>query len=765
MKVRCAFIDFNGKGFGPVSITFSIPPFGGLKDMDSLPIYPLRLSKAVGLRDSLIARGKMLLNIITLKPMYYTGDALHTGEEIDSQVIVDFSEALADEQRKQWTPRIASVYTSSDVPEDDCQYLCCAYTNVASGSQIDVYLADRSLDELVPSTPFRPPSLIPSPRSLDEIIPGTEDEPSDDEFLLMTYRAFAFVLRTRKWAQIDLTYLRYENKDVRDSTLSAFDRLELPEGHREMVRSLVTEHFRDRRAAEAKDDRTDLARGSLCFSMALLELGKPPLPVNNFRSNPNLRLVADCSIEGVAELLKKPLFYITCGEEEINAGNLGIIARDVEQGLEKNFALASRWGCILLLDEADVFLSARERKDFERNGSVAVFLRVLEYYTGILFLTTNRIGDFDEAFASRIHISLFYPELDELKTKKVFKLNLDLIQERFDRQNCKITFDASSIEDFAEHHYREHKTSRWNGRQIRNACQTALALAEYDAHGGRVAQDDDDANDSSIVVSLQLRHFRLVQTAYQDFGRYLGDIRGTQGDRRAIDYGLRAKTHTPYQTNDHSYPSGTGNPAGLNVNRYRPNPLSSGQSSMYDYPSQGSQVVDPPYRPVSQGELGGGGGTYTVNAPPDIGHSMYGQHGHSQGQLQGPGGMYNMQANPQSQGYSYSGNQPGQMEPRQYQPPNQQVLGRSWGNPGPVSNQGYPPTSEPQQGQAQASSSQWQTTQAQQQQVPPLYRYSNVQHGGGSQIPTSGADFALQSQASFGRQGGAPGAAGTSQGA
>src|SRR4051794_28771603 len=30
----------------------------------------------------------------------------------------------------------------------------------------------------------------------------------------------------------------------------------------------------------------------------------------------------------------------------------------------------------------------------------------MEYYAGILFLTTNRVGDFDEAFTSRIHVSL-----------------------------------------------------------------------------------------------------------------------------------------------------------------------------------------------------------------------------------------------------------------------------------------------------------------------------------------------------------------------
>ncbi|KXX78119.1 hypothetical protein MMYC01_205087 [Madurella mycetomatis] len=149
-------------------------------------------------------------------------------------------------------------------------------------------------------------------------------------------------------------------------------------------------------------------------------------------------------------------------------------------------------------------------------GDFEVFLRVLEYYHGILFLTTNRIGDFNEAFVSRIHISLHYPEPDEFKTKRVFKLSLGLTQERFGKQGRKIMYDESSIQDFAEQHFREHPFSRWNGRQIRNA-------------------------------SLQLNHFRLVQAAYLDFGSYLGDIRGTKGDRRAFDFSLRAKTNTAYQ--------------------------------------------------------------------------------------------------------------------------------------------------------------------------------------------------------------------------
>lgn len=53
------------------------------------------------------------------------------------------------------------------------------------------------------------------------------------------------------------------------------------------------------------------------------------------------------------------------------AGDLGTTASEVEESLERNFALANRWGCILLLDEADVFLAQRNKEDFIRNGLVA----------------------------------------------------------------------------------------------------------------------------------------------------------------------------------------------------------------------------------------------------------------------------------------------------------------------------------------------------------------------------------------------------------
>lgn len=60
---------------------------------------------------------------------------------------------------------------------------------------------------------------------------------------------------------------------------------------------------------------------------------------------------------------------------------------------------------LFLLDEADVFMEARNATDLGRNELVSIFLRMLEYYEGFLFLTSNRAENIDPAFESRVHVS------------------------------------------------------------------------------------------------------------------------------------------------------------------------------------------------------------------------------------------------------------------------------------------------------------------------------------------------------------------------
>ena len=121
------------------------------------------------------------------------------------------------------------------------------------------------------------------------------------------------------------------------------------------------------------------------------------------------------SAEATSEHLRRPLYII-------GSGDLGTTAHDVDQALTKAFDLAAHWHAVLLIDEADVFLEQRSLHDMERNAMVAVFLRHIEYYRGILFLTTNRIKTFDEAFLSRIHVALHFSELHPHRLKQLLIL-------------------------------------------------------------------------------------------------------------------------------------------------------------------------------------------------------------------------------------------------------------------------------------------------------------------------------------------------------
>lgn len=219
----------------------------------------------------------------------------------------------------------------------------------------------------------------------------------------------------------------------------------------------------------------------------------------------------------MAEEEQKPLYMITCGD-------LGTEAADLESKLRDVFDYATRWKAVLLLDEADVFLQERDVRDLKRNALVSVFLRELEYFDGILFLTTNRPGLLDEAFQSRIHLTLHLEDLTtnyQLRIWLIFlqeqKLNVEEIEHIFHElhkmyESRKETQNGRQIEIPKEN---------LNGRQIRNSIRTATALA------------------TAEKKRLSAAHIKTVLEVGKQFASYRKTLDGMDSRDRQAALGLR----------------------------------------------------------------------------------------------------------------------------------------------------------------------------------------------------------------------------------
>lgn len=239
----------------------------------------------------------------------------------------------------------------------------------------------------------------------------------DDVLILLPLRLYGYALADRKWHALCVNSFTERVAD------RSFDDLVLPENNKRLLQALVKNHIGFSIDPDVKPDPGDRTqfkeRTSVPQSLDIIR-GKGRGLIILLHGVPGVGKTS--TAESIASQLDRPLFPITCGD-------LGTTASAVESALMDFFTLAAKWKCVLLLDEADVFLAQRKGGDFKRNGLVSVFLRVLEWYAGILILTTNRVGEFDEAFRSRIHISLYYPRLTRTSTEDIWKLNLRRIAE------------------------------------------------------------------------------------------------------------------------------------------------------------------------------------------------------------------------------------------------------------------------------------------------------------------------------------------------
>jgi hypothetical protein len=168
---------------------------------------------------------------------------------------------------------------------------------------------------------------------------------------------------------------------------TAVDRnLVLPAEAKDFIRLLIR---------HSKDSFQDIIKGKEGGTIVMLE-GPPGVGKT-------------LTAEVYAEVMERPLY-------RVHSSQIGITPETLEEELKKVLARAERWGAILLIDEGDVFLHERGT-DIVQNAVVGVFLRLLEYYRGVLFTTTNRGTTIDDAIISRLTARFEYqlPSMDEQK--------------------------------------------------------------------------------------------------------------------------------------------------------------------------------------------------------------------------------------------------------------------------------------------------------------------------------------------------------------
>ncbi|KAL1851576.1 hypothetical protein Plec18170_006395 [Paecilomyces lecythidis] len=453
-SVEGRYLEYDGKSFGMGTMAAEVGAFKGARKITSLGCYPLKYHREPeAIKHKLIERGKKFVSLTGMNYRFHKGMAFYKRKRSIIKVNIN-GRVMVDPAIHR---RINPNYPVSTVKpkEDDLD---------GSGDGSDGCGSSASESEsgegFGESDTFRPKYRIIRDKDGKTRVEAEFDENgnevpnegfrkidgegdseldvhfSEEDLLISSPVVLGFAFSEKLWLEFSVSGINEIEWNE-----GAFDSLVLPENQKTIVRALVESH-----TFHAAENIDDVIQGK----------GKGLVAVLHGPPGTGKTLTA----EGIAELLKRPLYMVSAGE-------LGTNSQSLETELTKILDIAHSWGAVLLLDEADVFLEKRTIHDIHRNALVSIFLRLLEYFQGILFLTTNRVETFDDAFQSRIHMALRYGDLNTKAKRAIWKMFLRKVQ----------AMDGLETATFTDKDYDELARHNLNGRQIKNSVRTAQALA------------------------------------------------------------------------------------------------------------------------------------------------------------------------------------------------------------------------------------------------------------------------------------------------
>ncbi|KAF2135438.1 uncharacterized protein K452DRAFT_239383 [Aplosporella prunicola CBS 121167] len=469
-------LDFDGKILRRSQRKITIPVFDGEREIRSLRLYPERFHEVKEgerpQKELLIERGKKFLEVVK-SPTFqeYTGPSqFHGARKFDN------ARFIVDHTSQPWEYEISREQPNLHVPglQDEielgartripaCQCIACEYS--ASDAPIYQRLAFDDYDDI------------------DLEVTKTL---TDEQYMLCWSHVYGYALHDRLWDLIEVKGLKDPriDKNVIDTLVMR------PESNKAMVKAICETY--SQKAEREHLFFADFIRGKGEGQVMLLH--GPP--------GTGKTLTA----ESVAEYTQRPLLSIT-------AADLGHEPDVLEQNLLRFFRNATKWDAIVLLDEADVYLERRSANDLRRNSIVSVFLRALDYFQGILFLTTNRVGSFDEAFMSRIHLQIGYEPLDDASRLAIWNNSFKKLITNHKQGGREIKYSITAKEYVKTS--KSLQSLKWNGREIRNAFQTAVALASYEAKQNNEEVPTITEDHVSQVVEMSATFKQYIKSALQ----------------------------------------------------------------------------------------------------------------------------------------------------------------------------------------------------------------------------------------------------------
>ncbi|KND89503.1 putative 26S protease regulatory subunit [Tolypocladium ophioglossoides CBS 100239] len=464
--IKTKIMIFNGEEFVWQAKWLTMEEYEGNKPVKELQHYPISFhAEGDDITRRLISRGKKVLDLQGLRYCCYNGIALHSSgkdvnkHNVEGRILIDVmgynKYHLAQGRRENKDPEIER-YLSQPWDSADSN----SWSDSSSSSSVDIFRDSDNERGAANRGKGKRLSEVQKSKNTKEMLAKEED------LRFMSGMIGGFALKNKIWVQF---YIEDIEPMVWNDT--AYSHLVYDSQQKDLVLSFVENH----KPAQYRALSSTTADGkSQPMDDVILGKGQGLIILLSGPPGTGKTLTA----EAVADRTHRPLFYLQAEDLGINAAALGA-------NIKRVFEMATEWDAVILLDEADVFMAERNPNDIHRNELVSIFLRELEYFRGIIFLTTNLYNTIDTAFRSRVSLHLLFQALDRDARETVWRKFLNRLPEPPSPEAKQGASEkgkeaaALSERPLDDGDIRELSLWQLNGREIKNAVRMVRSWCDH----------------------------------------------------------------------------------------------------------------------------------------------------------------------------------------------------------------------------------------------------------------------------------------------